>query len=290
VTYKATASIVTYHNPREMVAKAMRSFLAVKGPVRLYLVDNSSDRALEPLSDDDRVEYIRPGKNIGFGAGHNVAMRGAINRSPVHFILNPDVCCPGETVEGLVRYLHANPDVGLVMPRIVYPDGSIQRLCKLLPSPADLLGRRFLGWTEWVRERRKRYELHDADYDAVMNVPVLSGCFLAVRSAALARVGFFDERFFMYLEDVDLCRRIGQRYATVYYPRVTAVHEYGNGSYRDWRLLAYHMRSAFTYFTKWGWIWDPERDRVNSGALSRLGGGEGARISPPAVESGNRGA
>lgn len=288
MTYTATASIVTFHNPERMVARAIQSFLGARGSIRLYVVDNSSDGCLRRLCTDERVQYIHTGRNLGFGAAHNIAMRQALEQSPTHFILNPDIYCEPATFDALSAYLGAHPRVGLVMPGIRYPDGALQRLCKLIPTPVDLIGRRFLGGTRWADAQRRRYELHDADYDAVMKVPVLSGCFLAARTAALAETGLFDERFFMYLEDVDLCRRIGRSWDTVYYPHVTAHHEYGQGSYRNWRLLRYHTRSAVQYFNKWGWFRDRSRSVINAEALARLlpdGRRDESRTSTPCLSS-----
>jgi GT2 family glycosyltransferase len=96
-----------------------------------------------------------------------------------------------------------------------------------------------------------------------MSVPVLSGCFMMMKCGALSEVGLFDERYFMYLEDVDLCRRIAQRFETIYFPEVAIYHHYGKGSYRNPRLMMYHIVSAVRYFQKWGWFSDQERVRIN---------------------------
>jgi GT2 family glycosyltransferase len=76
-------------------------------------------------------------------------------------------------------------------------------------------------------------------------------------------VGLFDERFFMYMEDVDLCRRIGEVSKTLFYPDVSIYHDYGKGSYRDANLLKHHLRTAFRYFQKWGWVNDRDRELRN---------------------------
>ena len=102
------------------------------------------------------------------------------------------------------------PDCGLVMPQILYPNGNIQYLCKLLPTPMDLFGRRFIPIRKYQEKSADRYELHFTGYDKVMEVPSLSGCFMFMRVDILKKVSGFDERFFMYAEDLDLCRRIGE--------------------------------------------------------------------------------
>lgn len=93
---------------------------------------------------------------------------------------------------------------------------------------------------------------------------------MLMRCDTLRRVGLFDERFFLYFEDVDLSRRIGRVARTVFFPGVQVEHGYAAGSYRNARLLWHHIVSAVRYFNKWGWLDDPERARVNEHALRAL--------------------
>ena len=167
-----------------------------------------------------------------------------------------------------------NPDVGLVMPKVLYPDGTLQYLCKLLPTPLDLFGRRFLNFGPFrkiIEKRNEVYELRFTGYDKIMEVPYLSGCFMFIRTEVLKKVGLFDERFFMYLEDTDLSRRIHRVSKTIYYPEVSIYHEYGKGSYKNPKLLKYHLDSTFKYFNKHGWFFDKERDEINKKTLEKLG-------------------
>jgi len=152
-----------------------------------------------------------------------------------------------------------------------YPDGRLQPLCKLLPHPLELLVRRFFPLLHRSSGRQARYELHGSGYSRVMDVPALSGCFMLMRVETVARAGLFDERFFLYFEDVDLSRRVGRIARTVFVPHVAVVHDYARGSYRDWRLLWHHMVSAGRYFNKWGWLRDVERDRVNARTVRASG-------------------
>ena len=94
-------------------------------------------------------------------------------------------------------------------------------------------------------------------------VPNLSGCFLFVRSSLFLRLGGFDERYFMYLEDVDLVRRFGDISKTIYNPLIYIKHNYAKGSYRNSLLLKYHIISAILYFNKWGWFFDETRKNRN---------------------------
>jgi len=166
--------------------------------------------------------------------------------------------------------METNQDIGLIMPKIVYPDGQIQYLCKLLPTPSDLILRRFLPFKTVKEKRNRNYELHNLNYAEITDVPNLSGCFMFMRSSALNSVGLFDEHFFMYLEDTDLVRRIGEKYRTVFYPYAKVVHTYEKGSYKNFSLLIYHIKSAVYYFNKWGWIFDKKRKMINSRILREI--------------------
>ena len=142
-----------------------------------------------------------------------------------------------------------------------------------MPTPFDLIGRRFFGWgpfRKYVDRRNERFELHHSGYNREMDVPILSGSFMMLRTSVLEEVGLFDERFFMYLEDFDLCRRIGEVSRTVYYPEVSVTHEYEKGSYFNRRLFGYHVVSAVKYFNKWGWFFDAKRSRANKRCLEEL--------------------
>jgi GT2 family glycosyltransferase len=107
------------------------------------------------------------------------------------------------------------------------------------------------------------FELRDMDMSKVLSVPYLSGCFMLLRRKCLQEVGLFDERFFMYFEDLDLTRRINMRFNTVYYPRTTIIHRHEKGSYKSVWLLFCGIQSAVRYFNKWGWMWDRDRLRIN---------------------------
>ena len=139
-----SASIVLYKNHRGEVRKAIDSFLDTDIQVRIYLVDNSPTPDLENIINDERVEYFYLNANRGFGAGHNAVLRRPHLLGKYHIILNPDIYFEKGTTEALVEYMDKNQDVGNVMPKVIYPDGSLQYLCKLLPTPMDWIGRMFL--------------------------------------------------------------------------------------------------------------------------------------------------
>jgi GT2 family glycosyltransferase len=157
------------------------------------------------------------------------------------------------------------------MPKVLYPDGEIQHLTKLVPSPFDLIFRRFIPLKSWKEKRNFKYELRFSGYDKIANVPYLSGCFMFLRIEALQNVGMFDERFFMYPEDIDLTRRIHKKYKTIYYPFVSIVHEHEKASFKSFKMMKIHMFNMIKYFNKWGWFFDSERKLFNKQILDELG-------------------
>jgi GT2 family glycosyltransferase len=264
-----SGSLVLYKNNSEQYTKAIKSFLNGCDGV-LIIVDNSPLALNNDIFMHERIRYHHSDTNVGFGAAHNKAVAAIDELSKFHLILNPDIIFAKEVIPHLVAVMQSKPEIGVIMPRINYPDGSLQRLCKLLPTPVDLILRRFIPIKSLQNRINYRYELHDLPQDKLIDVPSLSGCFLMVRTNLFRNIGGFDEQFFMYLEDVDLVRRIGDVARVVYYPLVNITHEYARGSYRNIKLLSYHMKSALRYFTKWGWWLDLERENRNFAIIEEL--------------------
>jgi len=268
-----TASVVLYNTPEAQIARLLDCFREASLQLRLYLVDNSPEPAGLTSFHLPWVTYIRSATNRGYGAGHNLALRRILDASEFHFAMNPDIRFGPLELAKMIRFMTENPAVGQLMPRVTDPDGELQYLCKLLPAPADLLLRRF-AFGPFANRRRGRhgaFELRSSGYDRIMDVPFLSGCFMLFRTQALRRVGLFDERFFMYAEDIDITRRIHAEYRTVYYPGATIVHDHARDSYKSARALMVHAWNIVRYFNKWGWFHDPQRTCFNREALRLIG-------------------
>lgn len=247
------ASVVVYRNPPDEVRAVVECLLS-DGVGRVFIVDNAPENSPFKMLADvfPQVTYLPSPGNVGYGAGHNQALRHSIGAFKYHLICNPDIAFPPGVLAALRDELDRRPEVGLCMPRIVDADGAVQYLCKRLPRPFDLFARRFLP-RSWLAKRMLRYEMRDQSYDAEMSPPSLSGCFMFFRVQVLASLGGFDERFFMYMEDLDLSRRAAAVAVNLYFPAVAVRHAHAAGSYHDGRLLRAHLVSAIRYFNKWGW-------------------------------------
>jgi len=268
--YNITASIVVYNNDEVMLRRAIASFQATSFNRKLYLVDNSPSSKLKLLA-TDTVEYIHNPLNPGFGAGHNIAIKKAICEARYHLILNPDIFFDEGSLEKIIEYLDANENVGILMPKVLYPNGETQYLAKLLPRPFDFIVRRFLPFKKMRQKIDDKFELRKSNYDKIMEVPFLSGCFLVYRTEAFEKVGGFDENIFMYTEDIDLCRRVIQAgYKSIFYPEAVVFHDHVKKSFSDLRTFKVYLRSAIYYFNKWGWFFDRERSNINKTTLSQI--------------------
>ncbi len=263
---QVSASIVLYHHTVEDVTPLFEDLTKESALSGLIVVNNGGSEAASAVAESLGACILHPGRNLGYGAGHNLALRSLVGAAaPYHLILNPDIRLrPGSLAE-LAGVMDSTPEAGLVMPRVLYPDGSVQYLCKLLPTPLDLVLRRFATRPlRWLFEKRMaQYEMKHFDYSRPVYVPVLSGCFMFARRSVLDSIGGFDERFFLYMEDTDICRRIGDVSKLLFWPWTTVTHSHGQGSYKNLTMLRLHVRASIAYFNKWGWWRDPARDAKN---------------------------
>lgn len=265
-----TASIVTFHTKLTDIHLVLDCVINSSVEV-VYIIDNSLNDSLRELSQlSDKIIYVH-NTNLGYGAGHNIAIQKSIAKNAkYHIVINPDIYFDRGVIENLKEFMDQTIDCGFVMPKILYPTGEIQYLCKLLPTPWDLLGRRFIPFRRYNHRRNLKYELRFTGYNNIMDIPSLSGCFMFLRVDVLRKAGGFDERYFMYAEDLDLCRRIGEYSRTIFYPKVFIYHRYEKESYRNRKLLKYHIFSVIKYFSKWGWFFDSRRKRINKECLNKL--------------------
>lgn len=253
-----TFSIVLYQNDIKILKKAIDSILNLKLNFTLFLIDNSPTNDLSFNFHHDRIIYIHNPENPGFGASHNIAIKNSfILNSKFHVVLNPDVYFEVPELDKIVNFMNENENVGLLMPKILFPNGDYQYLCKTNPTFFDLFARGFLPkiFKNIFKTRLNRYEYRDHDLtENIFNIPYLSGCFMFFRTSILQRTELFDENIFMYLEDADITRRILKISQTVYFPHSTVYHHYSGLTHKKWKYKFITIKSAITYFNKWGWV------------------------------------
>lgn len=224
----------------------------------LAIVDNHSDDAtvqvLESYLEQYPIKLILNEVNFGFGCGHNVIINDVL--SDYHIICNPDILINPDTIPLLVQYMDEHPDIGILCPKLTNPDGSLQANNHRYPTVLDLALRRLAP--AWLKTRLKKrmdaYLMLDVGYGHMCDVPFVSGAFMFCRTAVLKQVGGFDERYFLYFEDVDLCRKVqAAGYRTVYFPDAQVVHQWERAAYKSWHMSWVMLLSAVKYFNKWGW-------------------------------------
>lgn len=250
-----TVSLVSV-NQRADLERLLPSLLPAVGMVRgeILLVDN---RSLDGTSEWVRQNY--PGVNIvynpnkaGYGANHNLNLQRARGRYFV--IMNSDMKVSRDVFVRLRDFMEEHLDIGIVSPRVLNEDGTIQALNKRYPTVLDLFLRRFWPkqWHRFVQQRLDYYEMRDVGYNRECDVPNLSGCFMFCRTDLLKSLGGFDPGYFLYFEDTDLCRRVQKTHRTMYVPETSVFHYWHRSAHKKWIYTWFFVLSAAHYFRKWG--------------------------------------
>lgn len=258
-----SAVMLNYNNkyfPKMCVEAFGRS--KVDFEYEIIAVDNASTDPistgyLEKAKKEGLVKLVKSKKNLGFGGGNNLGAAKA--KGKYVLILNPDIFVEEDSVQKMVDYMEANPDVGVLGPKLVYPDGTVQDSCRRHVRFLDQVAKRtFLKRLPWFKKRVASYTMEDFKHEAVREVDLLVGaCFMIPRDL-YEEIGGFDERYFLFMEDFDLCREIAERgKKVVYFPKVAVTHNHkrlsGGSVFKLLRKKVFwiHIGSAFKYFSKW---------------------------------------
>lgn len=260
------ASIVIYKHTYIDLKETLDSLLAINQIGKIILIDNDQSEWANQLT-HDRIHYIKSPGNFGFGFGHNIAINKYIEQCDFFLICNPDIYFEVDEFQKMINFAQTRQE-GLFLPQIIYPNGENQYGARLLPSPMNLFARRF--YPQYAKKLDKLYLLKSFNGTEPIFAPSLSGCFMLFRAKALRELKGFDERFFMYMEDVDLSRRCAEKFGNIYYPLAKVVHKHEQGSYKNPVLLKAHIRSAWQYFNKWGWFFDQKRNVMNDSCLKQF--------------------
>ncbi|HAL50408.1 MAG: Glycosyl transferase family 2 [Candidatus Uhrbacteria bacterium GW2011_GWD2_41_121] len=213
----------------------------------IIVVDNNPGAGFGEMARAEfpQVRHIPLERNVGFGSAMN---RGIdVARGRYVLIFNPDIVIQPESLETMLEFMDANPEVGMCGPQLRNPDGSLQYSCYRSPTlMVPAYRRTFLGKFGVGKQAIEDYLMMDQSHDQQMEVDSLIGAALFTRKTALDEVGSFDERFFMYYEDNDLCRRFWEHgHKVVYYPNAHMIHYHRRAS-ADGGLLQ-QMFNKFTW-------------------------------------------
>jgi N-acetylglucosaminyl-diphospho-decaprenol L-rhamnosyltransferase len=226
----------------------------------IIVVDNNSkDSSAEKIrSRHPDILIVENKINSGMGSGNNTGVKCA--KGEYVLILNPDTYLGINAIKKMQAYMKDKPEVGLVGPRLNNHDGSLQFTCMRFPKfYTPLLRRTFLG--RFTPKYISEFLMKDFNHREVKEADWIMGSCLLIRKKIFDNLGGFDDRFFMYFEDTDLCRRIWQAgFKVVYFPPAEGVHDHGRGSAdRKWYVAPFtnslaraHIASWVKYFWKWG--------------------------------------
>jgi len=251
-------SIVT-HNSKDIfrTLDQFASFLP-DAAYQVVIFDNASEQAyVERIKTYSFVKVIQSSENRGFGYGHNQVLRNV--KGTTAMICNPDILVDRQTLDELANLVYHNPlsrKTAVVSPKVLNEDGTTQFLVRHKLTVFDY-ALRFIPF-QFIK---KRFDQRLADYEcrnlsdhSYSLIRMGSGCFMAINLAAFQAINGFDEQFFMYFEDNDLCLRFEQAgYKIVYTPFATVTHLYGKGAHRSGKLFLVFLRSMAQFFRKWGW-------------------------------------
>lgn len=248
-------AIVAYHNETD-VRNAVCSIVehtAATISKQIYIIDNGSDenKLAEFAGQYPDVIYEKTGKNLGFGGGHNYVLPQLDSR--FHAFVNPDIVLTQDTFSALLAFMK-DESIGMCVPRMTDETGVRQDAYRRELTVADMGIRMFLSGH--FKKRQQYHTMQEMDYTKPFDVPFAQGSFLVIRTELLRALGGFDPRYFMYMEDADLCRRVTEKARLVYCPDTTVIHRWEKGSHKDVKLLWQHILSMIKYFHKWGWkLW-----------------------------------
>lgn len=250
-------SIVTYNSKHIFdVLDNLKKEFAGDGHFRFIIFDNHSvedyRRRLEEYQDFADITFYH--ENNGFGFGHNFNL---LKSAEDYFLIfNPDIILERETLLPMIEKMEKDKSISLMVPKVLNSDGTVQHLMRDRVSVFDY-ALRFIPFKfvkQMFAKRLADYECRDIADDRDVQIRIGSGCFMLVRAADFKELNGFDDRYFMYFEDYDLCLELGKRNKKIVYtPFSQVVHYYERGAHKSSKLFKIFMQSMYKFFNKWGW-------------------------------------
>lgn len=248
------AAVVINRNTRDFLRDCLASIedQDFAGGISTWVIDNGSNDGSPEMviSEFPSANLVWNSRNTGYARACNKGIE--LSREPCVMIMNSDVVLRPDTVAQLVESLDRNPGTGVVGPKVLNSDGSLQYSCRRFPSIKESFVHAFVGIFKAGNPYSESYRMMDMDRETETEVDWVSGAFMALRRDALSDIRAFDDKYFMYVEDVDLCWRMRRAGWTVnYVPKAVAVHHIGmSGRQVPTRMVFCHHRSMLRFHRK----------------------------------------
>ncbi|MFS0821589.1 glycosyltransferase [Bacillus sp. 1P02SD] len=254
---KVAISIVTYNSKHIFkVLENIKEEIGHDDRFRVVIFDNNSNEEykekLKEYTNFADITFFK--ENKGFGFGHNYNLLQA--NEPYFLVFNPDIILKKDDLLKMFAKLENDPTISLLVPKVLNSDGTTQHLIRNRVSVFDY-ALRFIPFAfvkKMFAKRLSTYECRDLPDDRDVDIRIGSGCFMFLRATDYIEINGFDDRYFMYFEDYDLCLELGKRHKRVVYtPFSKVIHFYERGSHKNSKLFKIFMNSMVKFFNKWGW-------------------------------------
>lgn len=242
--------ILVNYNGSKFLYNCLRSIEAFFNSYNyeVIIVDNfSTDNSIQIIKDNfPSFQLICSQTNLGFGKANNLAFR--VSKGSYLLFLNTDTLLSENTPQMLLKYLQSNPNIGAVSPKIIFEDGRYQLSCGNLPNLIiEILDKFKYALDNYYHFMLSKF--YDRQYSTEREVGWLTGACLMMRRDVFEQIGGFDENFFMYFEDKDICKRVKELgYKVVYYPQTTIIHLLGGSSHGIKKSVNTYYRSSQLYY------------------------------------------
>lgn len=243
-------SIVILHTNDNLIFQTLDSvFKTVKTPFECILVDNNTNtQQFEEIKQKyPQIKIIQNPTNYGYARGINAGLKQATGDFVL--ALNPDIIVFEETIDKMVEYMEKNQNVAVCGPKLINADKTLQYSCRRYPELSTMLFRRG-PLKKLLKKAIDNYEMHDADHAKIQEVEWMCGGFLLIRREVFQKIGYMDEFYFLYFDDVDFCRRAHTVGKVMYYPESEAIHAASYESKKKLIPCVIHFRSMCYYFLK----------------------------------------
>lgn len=264
MSYSVSVSLVINFDTNEEVTNIIDKLKQSQVENEIVVLDNGKNYR-NYLENDKRVTYIFNKKHIGYANAHNQSFKYLKKKHKYHLFSNVDIDIDysddNDVLLKLYNFMETSPECGIAGPKILNLDGEVYSSCKLLPTPFDILIGKF-------NFSSSKYKLDFKEIKKNTHIPFISGCFLFCKYDSLFEIGFMDKNFFLFMDDVDLCRRMGEKYKIFYCQSTSVLHVHGRFHTRNFYLNYVAMKSIIYYFNKHGWFFDENRKKTNDNLIN----------------------